>query len=166
MKGKSKRPWLPDQLSRLQHLIGIGTSYETAAPMVGHSIMSCRTKISELRNPVRRADQKNTYNVARKPWPLPALAPIAKRPLAPLLPTHLNDAPYVRTTSTAKLVMDAELRSRIEVQGVTAGLLGDPMPGRSALDRKLAGEVDASPPPDRRTCQFGPPVTLATGPLR
>lgn len=105
----------------------------------------------------------------RRPQPaarLPFDAPIAKRPLAPLLPTHLDDAPYVRTTSTAKLVMDAELRSRIEVQGITGGLLGDPMPGRSALDRKRAGEIESPTWMDGRAARFIPKITLPTGPLR
>lgn len=51
------------------------------------------------------------------------------------------DAPFNRTnTSTAKLVLDAELRARIEVLGATGGLLGDPLPGRSALDRRIEGK--------------------------
>jgi len=48
-------------------------------------------------------------------------------------------APSARTKAPASrcaLLIDAELRARIEVQGITAGLLGDPLPGRSALDRR------------------------------
>lgn len=165
MRGKTKTPWLPDQLAMLEHLIRIGTSYEVAAPLVGHSINSCRTKMSELRAPIRRAEQRNGY-VARRLSALPPPASIAKRPLAPMLPTRIDDAPHLRTTSTAKLVMDAELRSRIAVQGVTAGLLGDPMPGRSALDKQRAGIVDAPAVTNGRPREFAAPVTLATGPLR
>jgi hypothetical protein len=43
--------------------------------------------------------------------------------------------------TTDRLIIDAELRSRIEVSGITAGLLGDPPPGRSALDERRAGIV-------------------------
>jgi hypothetical protein len=43
--------------------------------------------------------------------------------------------------TTDRLIIDAELRSRIEVLGITAGLLGDPPPGRSALDERRAGIV-------------------------
>lgn len=39
-------------------------------------------------------------------------------------------------TSLAALQVNAELLARVELQGVTAGLLGDPLPGRSALDRR------------------------------
>jgi hypothetical protein len=38
------------------------------------------------------------------------------------------------------LVADAELRARIETLGPTGGLLGDPLPGRSALDEKRRAE--------------------------
>lgn len=44
--------------------------------------------------------------------------------------------------STQKFVVDTELRRRIETQGVTAGLFGDPPAGRSALDKRRAGIVD------------------------
>jgi hypothetical protein len=167
MAGNSKNKWLPQQVTLLERLISFGISYETAAGRVGHSAMSCRTKISELRSAKRRAEQQKPGEIARAmPSRLPFDAPIAKRPLAPLLQTHLNDAAHTRTTSTANLVMDAELRSRIEVQGVTAGLLGDPMPGRSALDRKRAGEVESPTWMDGRAARFIPKITLATGPLR
>ena len=43
-----------------------------------------------------------------------------------------------RAVPTSRLIAVAELMQRIGVQGVTAGLLGDPLPGRSALDRKRA----------------------------
>jgi hypothetical protein len=43
-----------------------------------------------------------------------------------------------RTMSTAALIADQDLRNRIAVLGPN-GLFGDPMPGRSALDRKRAG---------------------------
>lgn len=46
--------------------------------------------------------------------------------------------PRARRVSTHVLVTDAELRSKIELQGPTAGLLGDPLPGRSALDERNA----------------------------
>jgi hypothetical protein len=52
---------------------------------------------------------------------------------------RMGDPPHARGTSTAKLQMEAEMRSRIAVLGVTGGLLGDPLPGRSALDQRGSG---------------------------
>lgn len=46
-----------------------------------------------------------------------------------------------RRASTAVLMADAELRARIALQGLTAGLLGDPLPGRSALDQRKARDA-------------------------
>lgn len=63
-----------------------------------------------------------------------AALPTAPLPAAPLLPASLRP----RRMSTAILVADAELRARIALQGLTAGLLGDPLPGRSALDERKA----------------------------
>lgn len=52
----------------------------------------------------------------------------------------LPEAPRsARVMTTAQLLLDAELRSRIGAQGITAGLCGDPGPGRSALDKRDAG---------------------------
>jgi hypothetical protein len=66
----------------------------------------------------------------------------SKRPIAPCDIIWINQAPPTapigRTISTAALQLDNELVSRIAVLGITGGLLGDPLPGRSALDQKRA----------------------------
>lgn len=63
-------------------------------------------------------------------------------PLAPILAVIQASPgqPSARRVSTAVLLADAELRARIALQGLTAGLLGDPLPGRSALDERKARE--------------------------
>lgn len=62
-------------------------------------------------------------------------------PAPPLQPVDNAGArpPSVRRVSTYVLVADAELRARIALQGLTAGIFGDPPPGRSALDEKKRG---------------------------
>jgi len=50
-------------------------------------------------------------------------------------------SPTKSPTSYHALITDRELRSRIETQGITAGLLGDPLPGRSALDKKRPSTI-------------------------
>jgi hypothetical protein len=65
----------------------------------------------------------------------PATAPAA---VAPVAIAQAKATPPGRTISTAALIADNELRTRIAILGATGGLLGDPMPGRSALDEKRA----------------------------
>ncbi len=80
-------------------------------------------------------------------------------------PTPRLAAPLPRNSavlSFSALQAAAELRDRIEVLGVTGGLLGDPAPGRSALDQRRAGITDPVKPADRRS-GFGPKPTLAGG---
>jgi hypothetical protein len=141
MVGSNKNKWLPCQLDLLERLIDGGTSYEDAVPLVGHPLLGCRSKMSEIRSRRRDAERQKPGEVSAKSAALPYRSPIAKRPPAPIRPAIVPDPPHARTTSTAKLVMDAELRRRIDLVGVTAGLLGDPLPGRSALDRKREGSI-------------------------
>lgn len=113
----------------------------------GRSPAACTVAYFAIKHKVRlekeRAEARN-----KEPRPSRAVspAPVAARPQqAP------PSKPSPRATSTFILREDAELRARIETLGITAGLLGDPAPGRSALDAKLAGEVPAGR------------ITLATG---
>lgn len=157
MVGYNKNKWLPHQLDLLERLIDGGTSYEDAAPLVGHPILGCRSKMSEIRGKRRRAEKQKPGEVAARE----AAKPASDRKMLPVAQAVAPGPPHARSTSTARLLMDAELRSRIELQGVTAGLLGDPMPGRSALDRKHAGIADPPPLLDRRFADFRPKVSLA-----
>jgi len=61
-----------------------------------------------------------------------------------------------------------EAAERLQPESLTAALLGDPLPGRSALDRKRAGIADEPPAIDHRTAYYAsrPKITLATEPLR
>lgn len=90
-----------------------------------------------------------------KPFRIIAPAPASPREMPP---------PSGAVVSTHTLRVDAELRARIDALGVTGGMLGDPLPGRSALDRKRAGIVEPELV-DRRNCKVPPRPTLATEPL-
>ncbi len=88
----------------------------------------------------------------------------ASRPVKPA--TVVRPAPPARNSvavSTSLLIVDAELRSRIAVLGITGGLQGDPEPGRSALDKRDIVEPVAPPTQGVRS---PPRVTLATAPLK
>jgi hypothetical protein len=131
-----KSAWQPHQCDLLERLLAAGCGYRIISERVGHPIFSCRTKASELRAQRRRDAGEPKPAKIRKAAPAPKPKPA---PAAPVFLQARPSASPLRAASTSKLVMDAELRSRISEQGITAGLLGDPRPGRSALDAKKAG---------------------------
>lgn len=141
MVGDNRNRWTPEQLTRMTELRSRRprVPWDEVAREVGHPKSSCQQMMShsidrrrienrkaECKALRARADELN----APKKHP-PPLTLVRQQPAKPA------DPEYARSSiSTAKLVMDAELRSRIEVMGITGGLLGDPLPGRSALDRR------------------------------
>lgn len=177
MVGYNGNKWTLDQLALMERLHGERVKWRFIAERVGHPQASCQQMMSRVRTSRRNVEARvaarekmfaaRAAAVAKR-----ALAAAAPKPPVVIIPPVKRQAPavpeasYARGTSTAKLVMDAELRSRIELQGVTAGLLGDPMPGRSALDRRLQGMVDRPDAPDRRYSDFRPDITLPGGPVR
>jgi hypothetical protein len=160
MPGDNRNRWMSPQLKLLEEMHAAGRQWPAIVTAVGHSLSSCQQMLSRIRGAKRNAE----FERARLERRASPKAPIAIAP--PLKPTlqqaSVPDPPSARSTSTARLLMDAELRARIAVLGVTAGLLGDPMPGRSALDRIRAGMVDPPPPIDRKTVHRPQPkITLA-----
>ena len=56
--------------------------------------------------------------------------------IQPLPGEIVKEPPAIQVLRTGILTWNRTLRDRIAAQGVTAGVLGDPPPGRSALDQK------------------------------
>lgn len=116
--------------------------WDAIATEVGHPKASCQQMMSRIR--AKRAHEQKRLQLieirraaAQQVKPTPGKKP---KPLRlSLIDPAIPGIDCARPTSTAKLRMDAELRERIGVLGITAGLLGDPLPGRSALDRKREG---------------------------
>lgn len=169
-KGGAVKKWTSDQVALMEQMIveSMGLqrrggnmrkrriSWVEISEATGHSIQSCihRHKY-QLEKEINRKlrEQANAPEVARAQPVMARSSPV----------TTYDD--LSRPTSTAGLMAHAMIRDRIATQGITAGLLGDPAPGRSALDRKLAGVVE----PEIRlpgSYRAPPPVTLATEPQR
>jgi len=75
----------------------------------------------------------------RTPRVIPAAVKIAPSPIKPpaIVVRQVPASAPGRTVSTSALRYHAELLQRVaHAGGLTAGLLGDPPPGRSALDQK------------------------------
>jgi hypothetical protein len=97
-------------------------TYDEIAKTLGAPVSSCQKYYSDLRG--RRVREAEAAN--KRPPPVVVKQPIITartdlrehRPRAPLHPA------------------DAELSARIAALGLTAGVFGDPPPGRSALDQR------------------------------
>jgi len=92
----------------------------------------------------------------RQPGPRPVKAAGYKRrsrtkflpaPAAPLQPPKPPVVERRRMPSLDHLREAAELRLRIDRQGLTAGFFGDPPPGRSALDERTRASAGAAQRP-------------------
>lgn len=126
--------WTSFQKDLLVRLRALKKDWPEIAERCSHPVSSCQSTLSTHRAAMRKAGltvQKGPGD--RKPFTRyvpPAPAPLPPEPVAP---------PSGRTRHTSTMVSDAELRARIEILGPTGGLLGDPLPGRSALDQRKAG---------------------------
>jgi hypothetical protein len=129
-----KSRWLPSQCNLLEQLAAAGASFKVISHRVGHPISSCYDKIRELWIQRGRGKQPKPAKVRKAP---PKPVPKPKPPTLVFMQAQPGPDPK-RAIPTSRLILDAELRSRISEQGITAGLLGDPPSGRSALDRKRA----------------------------
>lgn len=80
----------------------------------------------------------------------------------------MTKAPRTRRTARkiAEDALEASKQTRTFHTSAAAEWLGDPVPGRSALDRIRAGIVEPPPYMDGRALRYQPKITLATGPLR
>jgi hypothetical protein len=126
--------WTPSQRGLLVSLKAAGRPWPEFALRTGHTKASCQTMLSYIRNG-RVKENGGIAIAAQKAMPPRLVAPIPLAP-EPVLP------PTGRHRRMSTLIADAELRARIEVLGTTGGLLGDPLPGRSALDKMRSGERD------------------------
>jgi hypothetical protein len=152
------KPWSKAELDRVVALReDVRLQWKVIARQLpGRTVLQCTSAYHNLKVKLRRAEERSRRDG------LAAIAAIAVKPA----PRAAGPAIVPRRAySTAILVAAAELRSRIEARGITAGFFGDPPAGCSALDKQRAGIVEAAAP-DRRKAQEAPPVTLPREPMR
>jgi hypothetical protein len=134
MVGDNRNKWTQPQCDLLEKLVEAGVGFNVISERTGHPISSCRTKASELRS-MRREAEAEKFRKNLKPAPA---APVPSKPRQPIIAQAAPSPSPSRAVKTSTLVADAEIRARIAIQGPN-GLLGDPLPGRSALDQRKAG---------------------------
>ncbi len=137
MVARNTNRWTPDQIEKLCEIIdehaaaGRRIRWKEEAPRLGHPISACQQMANKLRHDRRELKRRAELRAMREKVDRIVIVPDA----LPRTPKVQNPE-FTRATSTYRYTVDAELRARIESQGVTAGLLGDPPAGRSALDQK------------------------------
>jgi hypothetical protein len=160
-----KQPrWTQKERDRLLHLRDVERLKwdAVAARMPGRTRGSCIVQYYDRLRAFNKAQQRpeepGRYGpkpIRAAPPPLPAPKPArpsvpeAVKPVAPPLvavPAPADIALRRRTAALEVLRAEAELRARIAERGLTGGLFGDPAPGRSALDRRLAGPDEPRKP--------------------
>jgi hypothetical protein len=160
MKPDTSNVWTPEEDAALAALRRQGLPWrDIPAQMPGRTIHACQQRLFNLKlksegkqknNPATRRARK----LRKQQAALERREALAKKALgyaiarAEIAAAKEREAetnrqaaksqPSARRLSTHVLIADSELRSRIEKQGPN-GLFGDPMPGRSALDRRNAG---------------------------
>jgi hypothetical protein len=151
----------PEDIARLRRIIeihrGKSIKWDRYIGEFSHPLGSVKVMASKLRT---RMDKERRRDVNRAVRALRDLAPPAPRIVRSSnveekpLPRAIGIEAHRTNTSTQSLQFAAEMLVRVGSQGITAGLLGDPLPGRSALDKKRAGIADNSHHDRRKEQQF------------
>ena len=106
-------------------------SWPEIAAVMGSSVASCQQTMYYIR---KERGTATTYHLAVDSPPPSSIEP---RPAPPPKPQPASAGSVLSShVGTARLAMMAEITARISLQGATAGLMGDPPPGRSALDQR------------------------------
>lgn len=135
------RGWSERELARLVALRARGAKWaDISAALRGRSTSACTLAFYNIGAKRRReeARAKARAEAPRAPLKVRCIMPAVKPDQAP---SRALPAPSAGVVATSRLVADAELRDRIAERGLTAGIFGDPAPGRSALDLKRASEA-------------------------
>lgn len=135
-----RRDWTPQMVDALFFLreveeltwreIGIAFDDEGPNCCTRYNYYSAKRRTAEL----RAGNRDEIADLALRGQPVPVRAPkpepvIVAPPMAAAQPVKARPARSFQATDNFVL-------ARIERQGVTAGMFGDPLPGRSALDKR------------------------------
>jgi hypothetical protein len=136
VKGRVSPPWSEAETATLLARRDAGERFEEIGASTGRTPIACRQRYNVSKRAKGQPQRLRHHAGATKVRLLAAIQPAPKS--SDLAPSDLAPS------------------------SLTAAFCGDPLPGRSALDRKRAGLVDEDCC-DPRTAQRRPRVTLATG---
>lgn len=157
--------WTREQIDYMHHVIVTAmyrkqrVTWRRHAHNLGHPLHACRAKAADIRSQLyHQQDQARAQAVVRKVF------------VPPPTPKQSYEGHCV-VAATQSLAFTVEMRNRIEGRTITAGLLGDPPKGRSALDERRGIEPEPyrgkrhkahKAPPDRTRAV----PSLATRPMQ
>lgn len=190
------RRWTAEEIALLEKLHNDGLSWSAVADRLDRTEGSCATKLSDI----RRARAKVTGDPplkARIAWREEDVAEVIRLREVERMVWADIDRRLNRPAGSscckyeslrrgreqvskhggggridfAELGREREARRSLAHPTLTAAFFGDPLPGYSALDKRLAGIADDSLPPAYHTRFEGaqasrPKITLATEPMR
>lgn len=134
--------WTEAELEKMFRMRARGCAFDEISAEIGtRTTSACMStyyvEIGRRRALAGIAPNRRPRHTPPPPPPVTSPAPSPAPPPSPPIEIRGDRS----SASTVMLSVDAELRARIAERGITGGLLGDPMPGRSALDKKLRGET-------------------------
>ncbi len=144
--------WSPAEDAKLLASAEVREPRKYIAARLGRTKGACDMRLMKLRNAMKR--ERRSIPPAPK-LPKSEVKPKRTyvkqaRPAKPVIGSAILQAPpsakLPRTVSVGVLMADQELRDRIRERGLTGGLLGDPAPGRSALDQRSLPKPPVIPP--------------------
>lgn len=119
----SARTWTDERYALMEELRKKRRKWHEIGQIIGVSGALCCKKYLEHKAKIRIAERRKQLEALGPQKPMPVHPPALALP----------DQPQRYFGN-----IDADLRTRIARQGLTAGVFGDPPPGRSALDQRQA----------------------------
>lgn len=169
--------WTLEQMATLQRMRDVeGAEFDAIAAAVGHSAASCQTQLSKIKTARINPEKREQTAELRRLWTDEEIAQLLDLKDVKHLSWSGIDAMLRRGQGSsahkyhslkraqARAAVDAAPRRRptyVEHATLTAAFCGDPLPGRSALDKLRRGDVD--PPASQRGVYVPAPITLAGG---
>lgn len=150
-----RRIWSPAKIDRLFEMRDVeDMTWAQIAEEFHYTGANCCTRYKYYKTKrhieaIRRGDvapdsqpvvsRRSRWTQPRKPVPA-----VVVKPVKPVKPQKLKQAPASEPVIHRPRYFheaDADIVARIERQGLTAGFLGDPPPGRSALDQRTGHRI-------------------------
>ena len=135
--GGNNIPWSKEECARAAEILKARTgTRQQACELIAKALQRSVAAVS-----TRLSNHGSTFFRAPKPRP--------KRVRGPMQGPRVTTANFISTAIVipAEVITDRDRRRQLEPTSVTAMLMGDPLPGRSALDRQQHRAIPLRQPP-------------------